>query len=92
MSSRIARVPDIVWGPFWEAVLILVAGITALWSGHPWLFSSLGPTAYEMAEKPEIRSARLYNVVIGHAVGVACGFASVAVTRAWYLPTLNANA
>lgn len=92
MRSHIARVPDLIWGPFWEAVLILIAGLTALWSGHPWVFSSLGPTAYELAEKPELRSARLYNIVMGHAVGIACGFGAVAVTHAWYLPTTNANA
>ena len=92
MRSRIARIPDLVWGPFWEALLILVAGLTALWSGHPWLFSSLGPTAYELTEKPELRSARAYNILVGHAVGIACGFAAVAATHAWYVPTTNANA
>ncbi len=92
MRTCVARIPDLIWGPFWEAVLILIAGATALWSGHPWLFSSLGPTAYEMVEKPELRSARLYNILVGHAVGIACGFAAVAVTHAWYLPTTNANA
>jgi len=90
-SSRVARVPDLIWGPFWEAVLILVAGLTALLSGHPWLFSSLGPTAYEMVEKPELPSAKLYNVLVGHAVGIACGFAAVAVTHAWGGPTVNAH-
>ncbi len=39
-----------------------------------------------------MRSARAYNIVVGHTVGIACGFAAVAVTHAWYLPTTNANA
>ncbi len=91
MLSRVARIPDLVWGPFWEAVLILIAGLTALWSGHPWLFASLGPTAYEMAEKPELRSARAYNIIVGHLVGMACGFAAVALTKSWFVPSVSAH-
>ncbi len=89
--SRVARIPDLVWGPFWEAVLILIAGLTALWSGHPWLFASLGPTAYEMAEKPELRSARVYNIIVGHIVGMSCGFGAVALTRSWFVPSVSAH-
>lgn len=71
------RIPDLVWGPVCEGGLILVAGATALASGHPWLFASLGPTTYEMIEKPELRSARPYNVVVGHLIAIGAGFAGL---------------
>ncbi len=88
---RIARIPDIAWATFWEGTLILIAGATALWSGHPWLFSSLGPTAYELAEKPELPSARPYNVVVGHFVAIGAGFTAVALLGAWNVPIVNAH-
>ena len=64
----IARIPDYIWAPLWEAVLIFIVGITAWAAGQPWLFASLGPTAYEQVEKPHTKSARLYNVLVGHFV------------------------
>ena len=82
----IVRVPDDLWAPFWEGALILVVGVTAWASGHPWLFGSLGPTAYELAEKPHLKSARLYNVLVGHFVGLGCGFLGVALLSAWGEP------
>ncbi len=71
--------------------MILVVGATAVWSGHPWLFASLGPTAYELAEKPELRSARTYNVIVGQFVGIGAGFAAVAILGAWNAPSIDAH-
>jgi hypothetical protein len=90
-GSVIGRIPDLAWGTFWEGLIILIAGATAVWSGHPWLFSSLGPTAYELAEKPELPSARTYNVVVGHFVAIGAGFTAVAIVGAWISPTINAH-
>ncbi|MGH9523348.1 MAG: HPP family protein [Terriglobales bacterium] len=91
LARRVAEIPDLVWAPFWEGVLILLAGATALWSGHPWLFTSLGPTAYEIVEKPKQPSSCTWNVVVGHFVGIGCGFVAVAATGAWSAPTVNAH-
>jgi hypothetical protein len=85
----IVRIPDDIWAPFWEGALIFVVAITAWASGHPWLFSSLGPTAYEQAEKPHLKSARLYNVIVGHFVGLGCGFLGVALLHAWGAPKVS---
>lgn len=87
----IARIPDHIWAPVWEAVLILIVGITAWAAGQPWLFASLGPTAYEQAEKPHMNSARLYNVLVGHFVALGCGFLGVAIMSAWGAPKVNAT-
>ena len=60
------------------AALILIVALTAFWAGQPWLFPSLGPTAYLLAKYPELPSSRIYNCVVGHLVGLASGFAAVA--------------
>lgn len=91
LARSAAEIPDLVWAPFWEGLLILLAGATAVWSGHPWLFTSLGPTAYEIVEKPKQESSRTWNVVVGHFVAIGCGFAGVAVTGAWLAPSVNAH-
>jgi hypothetical protein len=45
------------------------------WAIHmPLIFASLGPTAYEIVEKPNSKSARVYNVIVGHFVALGSGF------------------
>lgn len=77
---------DNTWVPFLEGGLILLMGGISLAVGRPLLFASLGPTAYEQIEKPELPSARFYNVVVGHWIALGCGFASVAMLHAWNAP------
>jgi hypothetical protein len=77
---------DKSWAPLLEGGLILLMGGISLALGRPLLFASLGPTAYEQVEKPELPSAKLYNVVIGHWVALTCGFASLAIVNAWSAP------
>ncbi|MFB6193497.1 MAG: HPP family protein [Halobaculum sp.] len=67
--------------------LLFVAGLLAVVSGEPFVFPSLGPSAYLLAVRSD-GSAR--RVVGGHAVGVAAGAvaygslaAGVAVTDAF---------
>ena len=68
------------------AGLILVVGLTAYLAGQPWLFPSLGPTAYLLASYPDLPSSRVYNCLVGHVVGVGSGFAAVAIFNAWQSP------
>lgn len=63
----------------------MMGGISLVF-GTPLLFASLGPTAYEQIEKPESPSARFYNVVVGHWIGLGCGFAALAMLNAWDAP------
>ncbi len=79
------RATDAVSSLF-AAGLILVVGLTAYLAGEPWLFPSLGPTAYLLAAYPDLPSARVYNCVVGHLVGVGSGFAAVALFNAWQSP------
>lgn len=36
---------------------------------QPLIFASLRPTAYELMEQPQWRSARTYNIMVGHLLG-----------------------
>jgi len=58
---------------------------------QPLIFASLGPTAYELVEQPQIRSARPYNIVVGHLVGLGAGFLAVYILHAWAAPNVVAT-
>jgi hypothetical protein len=77
---------DKTWAPVLEGALILLMGGISLAFGRPLLFAGLGPTAYEQVEKPELPSSHLYNVIVGHWIATACGFAALAITGAWFAP------
>jgi hypothetical protein len=85
-QPTVAAIPDPVWAPVVGALLIGIVGALALVAGRPWLVPSLGPTAYLQAAMPAHPSARLWNTIAGHAVGLAAGFAAVALLNAWQAP------
>lgn len=67
------------------ALILAVAAIG--WATHsPLIFASLGPTAYELIEKPHAKSAHTYNVIVGHFVGLGAGFFSLWAVHAWAAP------
>ncbi len=55
---------------------------------QPLIFASLGPTAYELVEQPQARSARVYNIIVGHLTGVGAGFLAVYLLGAWNAPNV----
>jgi CBS domain-containing membrane protein len=55
-------------------------GELAVATGMPWIFPSLGPTALILFHTPRAESARPKNVLCGHAIGILCGWGSLAVT------------
>jgi len=58
-----------------RAAALLSTLAAAVWlSGLPFLFPSLGPTAYLFATVPEVPESQPKRVVGGHAIGVAAGF------------------
>ena len=65
--------------------MLAVAGIG--WATkQPLIFASLGPTVYEMVEQPRMPSARVYNIIVGHIIGLASGFVSLYLLKAWTAP------
>jgi HPP family len=79
---------DLLWAPLGEGGLILVVAAIGWATKQPLIFASLGPTAYELVEQPQLRSARPYNIVVGHLVGIACGFFALFVLKAWAEPSI----
>jgi hypothetical protein len=67
------------------ALLLVVAAIG--WATHqPLVYASLGPTAYEQVARPNDRSSRLFNVVVGHLIGLASGFIAAFVCGTFDAP------
>lgn len=71
--------------------MLLVMAAIGWATGQPLIFASLGPTAYELVEQPQIRSARPYNIVVGHLVGLGAGFLAVYLLHAWAAPNVVAT-
>ena len=73
-----------------EGGLILAVG-AAGWAAHmPLIFTSLGPTAYELMEKPDSPSAKVYNIIVGHLAALGAGFLSLWILNAWGAPKVSA--
>lgn len=82
------HVPNAVWGPSAVALLVAIPGVAGYLLGQPWLFPGLGPTAFMQAESPHLPSARFYNVVMGHLLGMIAGFIAVALFDASSEPSV----
>jgi len=67
-------------------ITIGVLALLALVSRNPFVFPSLGPTAYLLFFTPLGRTSSPRNTVFGHAIGLACGYAAFVVTGAGALP------
>lgn len=81
-----AKHKDMLWATAGEAGMVLAAGGVG-WAVHqPLIFASLGPTIYELVEQPQLRSARTYNIVVGHLIALGSGFFALWVLNAWSAP------
>ena len=53
--------------------LLLLTGFVAILTGRPFLFPSLGPSAYLLATAPDAATSQTDRLVGGHAIGVVAG-------------------
>ena len=83
--------PDLIWGPLAVGSLLLVVGLMGMAAGQPWLFPSLGPSAFLLAESPNQTSSRFSNTVVGHLVGLCAGMAAVFLLGASTAPSVLAT-
>ena len=67
-------------------VTIGVLALLALVSRNPFVFPSLGPTAYLLFFSPLGRTSSPRNTIFGHAIGLICGYAAFVATDAGALP------
>lgn len=82
---------DLWAAPLGEGFLILAVALIGWATHYPFIFASLGPTAYEQVEKPESPSAHPYNVIVGHVIAVAAAYAAIALIHAWNAPPVSAH-
>jgi CBS domain-containing membrane protein len=71
-----------VWAAFMFVngfVTIALLAMVALATGTPFVFPSLGPTAFLFFFDPRAPSASPHHAVIGHAIGILCGYGSLLV-------------
>lgn len=84
LAHWLARFPERrVWAVFMLVngfVTIGLLAALALVSGTPFVFPSLGPTAFLCFFSPATPAASPRNAMIGHAIGIACGYGALLVT------------
>jgi CBS-domain-containing membrane protein len=72
-----------VWAGFMLVngfVSIALLALLAMVTGTPFVFPSLGPTAFLVFFDPHAPSASPRNAMLGHAIGIACGFGALLLT------------
>ncbi len=67
-------------------ITIGALALLALLSRNPFVFPSLGPTAYLLFFSPLGTTASPRNTVFGHAIGLICGYLAFIVTGAGAVP------
>lgn len=63
-------------------VTIGLLALLALLSRNPFVFPSLGPTAYLLFFSPLAKASSPRDTIVGHAIGIICGYGAFAVAGA----------
>lgn len=72
----------------WVALVITgIVGGLGLAFQQPWLFPSLGPTIFIHTVTPNQEAARPWNTFVGHGIGAASAFLSLALLGALHAPS-----
>jgi len=77
------RPPRAVWASYVflnSFVTIGLLALVAVVTHNPFVFPSLGPTAYLFFFSPLAEASAPRNAIYGHAIGLACGFFAYYVT------------
>ncbi|MDQ2776737.1 MAG: HPP family protein [Acidobacteriota bacterium] len=81
--------PTAVWASYVFVNSFATIGLLALLAfltDNPFVFPSLGPTAYLFFFTPLAETASPRNAVLGHAIALCCGFAAFSLTGMSHLP------
>lgn len=84
LGALLARFPErAVWAAFVFVngfVTIAILAAVAMATGTPFVFPSLGPTAFLVFFTPLSPTASPRHTILGHAIGIACGYGALVVT------------
>ena len=75
----------------YEAGLLSLAAFLGYLFHSPLIFTSLGPTAFEIVETPTRPSAKPYNILMGHAIGIVAGLIGLGISHAWAVPPVSVH-
>jgi CBS domain-containing membrane protein len=67
-------------------VTIGLLALLAFLTRNPFVFPSLGPTAYLLFFSPLAKASSPRNTILGHAIGLVCGYGAFALTGAGSIP------
>lgn len=67
-------------------ITIALLALLSLVSRNPFVFPSLGPTAYLLFFSPLAKASSPRNTICGHAIGILCGYGAYVVTGAGTVP------
>lgn len=67
-------------------ITIGLLGLLALLSRNPFVFPSLGPTAYLLFFSPLEKVSSPRNTILGHAIAIICGYGAFVITGAGAQP------
>ncbi len=67
-------------------ITIALLALLSLVSRTPFVFPSLGPTAYLLFFSPLAKTSSPRNTIFGHAIGILCGYAAYVLTGAGAVP------
>jgi CBS domain-containing membrane protein len=81
LLQHYSRIPVLALFSFINGCIsIAIMSVLAVLTSSPFIFPSLGPTAFLFFYTPTAPSASPRNTLIGHAIGVAAGYFSLVVT------------
>ena len=70
--------PPVLWAVYVGIngfISIGLLSLLTLFTRVPFIFPSLGPTAYELFFRPRSQVSTPHNTLIGHLIGLCCGYA-----------------
>jgi CBS domain-containing membrane protein len=67
-------------------ITIALLALLALVSRNPFVFPSLGPTAYLLFFSPLAKASSPRNTIFGHLIGIVCGYGAYIATGAGAVP------
>jgi CBS domain-containing membrane protein len=95
LGHLLARFPErTVWAAFVFVngfVTIAILAALAMLTGTPFVFPSLGPTAFLLFFTPLAPSASPRNTLYGHLIGILCGYGALLATGLAHAPAALAT-
>jgi len=90
LASLLERFPGrVVWAVFvlvnGSATVAILAAMAMAWK-TTFIFPSLGPTAFMFFFNPTSPAASPRSAVLGHAIGIMCGYGALWMTGLQYAP------